>query len=90
MIAINTVRKDLKKIFGNMNTASKYIIRYGTVLIATLAVSAIFFFVKSMLSSSPYDDIMMYMNLLTAIKECAASIYIMPLIAEIIMLARKA
>ena len=84
---MNTMTKDLKIIFKNMNTVSKYIIRYGTVLVATLAVSAVFFFVRSVFSSDPYNDIMMYTDLLYSMKECMGAVYILPMLSEILHLA---
>lgn len=84
---MNTMTKDLKIIFKNMNTVSKYIIRYGTVLIATLAVSVIFFYVRSKINSDPYFDIMMYTDLFYSMKECMGAVYILPMLSEILLLA---
>ena len=70
-----------------MNIVSKYAMKYGTVLIATLAVFAVYYFIKAGLSSSPYDDIMLYTDLLYSIKECLGAVYILPMIAEIILIA---
>lgn len=84
---MKTMTKDFKIIFKNMNTVSKYIIRYGTVLIATLAVSAVFFYIRSVFSSDPYNDIMMYTDLLYSMKECMGAVYILPMISEILLLS---
>ena len=84
---MNTLTKDLKFIYKNMDSVSKYIIRYGTVLIATLAVSALFFFIRSEIRPDPYSDITMYTALLFSIKECMGAVYILPMIAEIILTA---
>lgn len=84
---MNTLTKDLKFIYKNMDSVSKYIIRYGTVLIATLAVSALFFFIRSEIRSDPYFDITMYTALLFSIKECMGAVYVLPMIAEIILTA---
>lgn len=82
---MNTITKDLKIIFKNMNTVSKYIIRYGTVLVATLAVSVIFFYIRSGVSQDPFFDITMYTALLYSIKECMGAVYILPMLAEILL-----
>lgn len=81
------IKKDFKIISENMTSVSKYIIRYGTVLIATLAVSAIFFYIRSETGSDPYYDITMYTALLHSIRECMGAVYILPLIAEILFSA---
>lgn len=79
--------KDFKIIFKNMNKVSKYAMKYGTALIITLAVFAVYFFIKSKLSPSPYEDIVMYTDLLYSIKECIGGVYVLPMIAEIILIA---
>lgn len=84
---MNSLTKDLKFIYKNMDSVSRYIIRYGTVLIATLAVSAIFFFVRSKLNIDPYFDITMYTALLFSMKECMGAVYILPMLAEILLTA---
>ena len=78
------IKKDFKIISDNMTCVSKNIIRYGTVLIATLAVSAIFFYIRSETGSDPYFNISMYTAILHAIKECMGAVYILPLIFEIL------
>ena len=64
------IKKDFKIISENMSAVSKYIIRYGTVLLATLAVSAFFFYIRSETGSDPYFNM--------------GAVYILPLIFEIL------
>lgn len=84
---MNSLTKDLKYIYINMTEVSRYIIRYGTVLIATLAVSAVFFYIRSVATSDPYFDIEMYTALSFTVKECMGAVYILPFISEIILAA---
>lgn len=81
---MNSVKKDIQFIKSNMTNVSKYIIRYGTVLLATLAVSAFYFYIRSELNPNPYYDIMMYTDILYSIKECIGAVYILPMIGEIL------
>lgn len=84
---MNSLTKDLKYIYSNMTSVSRYIIRYGTVLIATLAVSAIFFYLRSVTSADPYYFITMYTALSLSVKECMGAVYILPFLSEIILSA---
>lgn len=86
---MNSLKKDIQFVKNNMTNISKYIIRYGTVLLTTLAVSAFYFYIKSELSSDPYYDIMMYTDILHSIKECIAAVYILPMIGEILFISAK-
>lgn len=75
--------------FKNMNIISKYTIKYGTVLILTLAASAFFFYLRAEASSDPYFYIFMYTDILYSLKEYISVIYILPILFEIITLAAK-
>lgn len=79
----------MKDLFNNMNIVSKYTIRYGTVLILTLAVSAICFYLRAEASSDPYVYITLYTDILFCLKDYISAIYILPMLTEIILLAAK-
>lgn len=79
----------MKEVFNNMNIVSKYTIRYGSVLILTLAVSAFFFYLRAETSSDPYIYITLYTDILFSLKEYVSVVYILPLLMEILNLAAK-
>ncbi len=79
----------MKEVFNNMNIISKYTIRYGTVLIITLAVSAFYLYLRAETSSDPYIYITLYTDILFSLQEYISAIYILPMLTEIIFLAAK-
>ena len=79
----------MKELFNNMNIVSRYTIKYGTVLLITLAATAFYFYLRAETSSDPYIYISLYTDILFSLKEYIAVIYILPLFAEIIILAAK-
>ena len=77
----------MKDLFNNMNIVSKFTIRYGTVLILTLAVCAFFLYIRAEVSSDPYAYITLYTDILFSLKDYVSAIYILPVLAEIILIA---
>ncbi len=77
----------MKELFNNMNIISKSAVKYGSVLILTLAVSAFVFYIRAETASDPYFYITMYTDILFSLKEYLSVIYILPMLVEIIFLA---
>ena len=81
-----SVFKDCKRVYAGFCPFTKYIIKYGTVLILTLIVYAVFCHSQS-LHSIHYavllDDV------LFSIKECMGSIYILPMLFEALSMTVK-
>lgn len=81
--------KTIPHVWSEMNVVSKYAFRYGTVLILTLIICAIFFYIMSAFSENPYFHTMMYNDILYAIKECMGSIYVLPMLYETISMSSR-
>lgn len=79
----------IKTVFKDMNTVSKYAMRYGTVIIFTIIFMVIYFYIKSISGDNSIAYTMIYNELLFSIKEYIGSVYILPMIAEIIIMAKK-
>lgn len=73
--------------WGEMNIVSKYAIKYGTVLILTLVIIALYCLYMITAADSPFAYLTMYDDLLCSIKECVGAVYVLPLLAEIILMA---
>lgn len=83
---MKNIISDFKTIFKGMNPVSKYAVKYGTAVILTLCAAAVFCLIKGTFGECDY--ILYYIDLLKSIKECFGTVYIMPLTAEIIFMAR--
>lgn len=81
-----SVLKDLKKLYKGFCPFTKYMLKYGTVLIVTLCVCAVYFYVCSE-SSVYYGGL--YTDTLYCIKQCMGSIYILPMLFEAISIIVK-
>ena len=87
VIILKTIVKTLHEIYCGMNTVTKYTFRYGTVLIITLLLCAIYFASKAAaadIHSFYYSGL--FNDTIYCIKECMGSIYILPMLYEIIKL----
>ena len=81
-----SVLKDLGRVYGGFCPFSKYIIKYGTVLILTLLIYAVFCYSQSQHSihyAVLIDDV------LFSVKECMGSIYILPMLFEALSMIVK-
>ncbi len=74
--------RDIKKIYSDFNSVTKYIFRYGTILIVSLFFCALYFYIRSCFSVNAISDTIMYNDILFCIKECMGSIYILPMLVE--------
>lgn len=81
--------KTFSEIYRGMNIVSKCAFRYGTVLIITLIVCAIYFYIQSLVSDNPYYNTMMYTDILYSIKECMGSVYVLPMLFETISMSSR-
>ncbi len=81
--------KDINEIYKNLNTVTKYAFRYGTVLIATLIICAIYFYIQSLSSGTDLYYTMMFNDIMVCIKECMGSVYILPMLYETLSIIRK-
>ena len=90
VIILKAFIKAFNETYNTMSIVSKSAVKYGSVLILTLSVCAIFFFLKSVTADS---DGFYYSNMLRdtmlCIKECMVSIYILPMLYEIISYSVK-
>lgn len=77
-----------KEIFKEMNLISKYAIKYGTTLLLTMAALAVWFYTHAT-GENAATYLMLHSDLLYSIKECIGSVYILPMLAEILVMARK-
>ncbi len=89
VIIMKSLCKDINEIYKNMNTVTKYAFRYGTVLIATLIICAIYFFILSLHSGTDLYYLNMFNDTIICIKECMGSVYILPMLYETISIIRK-
>ncbi len=79
----------IKTVFKEMNAVSKYAMKYGTALILTIVAMIIYFYIKSLCCADSISYTMLCSDLLYSIKEYIGSVYILPMLAEIIIMARK-
>lgn len=77
-----------KEIFKKMNPVSRYAMKYGTALLLTLAALAVWFYTQAT-GENAATYLMLHSDLLYSIKECIGSVYILPMLAEILVMARK-
>lgn len=78
--------KEFSKIYDGFNIVSRCAIKYGTVIIITLFVCAVYYYIKSFISDDVFYNTMMYTDLLYSIKECMGSIYVLPMLYETLSL----
>ena len=83
------ILRDLKKMYGGFNTVTKYTMRYGTVLILTLTVCAVFYYIRSFSGSDMFFCTAMYNDIMYCIKECMGSIYVLPMLFETLLIIAK-
>lgn len=83
---MRSVLKDFRKVFEGFCPFSKYILRYGTVLILTLLAYAFFCYMQS--RHSIYYAVLLD-DVLFTVKECMGSIYILPMLFEAISMIVK-
>lgn len=81
--------KTFIEIYKGMSTASKYIMGYGTAVITALIVCAVFFYIQSLSSVMSFYNILMFEEIMVCIKECMGSVYILPMLYELLSLIRK-
>lgn len=89
VIIMKSICKDINKIYNNMSIITKYGFRYGTVLIATLIICAIYFYIQSLSAGTDLYHTMMYTDIMVCIKECMGSVYILPMLYELLAIIRK-
>ena len=77
-----------KEIFKKMNPFSRYAMKYGTVLLLTMAALAVWFYTHAT-GENAATYLMLHSDLLYSIKECIGSVYILPMLAEILVMARR-
>lgn len=77
----------VKRMFKGMNAVSKNAIKYGTSLIFSLLLCAVYLYFSADSADNPYTYINLYSELLYSIKEYIGAVYVLPLTAEIIFLA---
>ncbi len=86
---MKSICKDINKIYNSLNTITKYAFRYGTVLIITLIICAIYFYVQSLSSGTELYNTMMFNDIMFCIKECMGSVYILPMLYETLSIIRR-
>lgn len=74
--------KTFIEIYKGMSTVTKYAFRYGTVLIVTLIVCALYFYIQSHFSGLSFYNSLMFEEIMACIKECMGSVYILPMLYE--------
>ncbi len=74
--------KDIRKLCNEFSDVSKYIIKYGTVVILTLLLCAGYFFIKANTSADAIENLILCNDILYSIKECMGSVYILPMLYE--------
>ena len=79
--------RDIKKIYSDFSSVTKYIFRYGTTVIATLFFCALYFYIRSHFSVNAIYDTIMCNDILFCIKECMGSVYILPMLVETLSMA---
>lgn len=86
---MKSATKTFIEIYKGMSTVSKYAFSYGTVLIVTLIICAIYFYIKSLFSGTELYNTMMFNDIMVCIKECMGSVYILPMLYETISIIRR-
>ena len=81
--------KTFIEIYKGMSCVTKYSFRYGSVLIATLIVCALYFYIQSFSSGTSFYNTIMTEEILACIKECMGSVYILPMLYETLSIIRK-
>ncbi len=89
VISMRNATKTFIEIYKGMSTVSKYIMGYGTAVIATLIVCALYFYIQSLSSGMSFYNIIMAEEIMVCIKECMGSVYILPMLYELLFLIRK-
>lgn len=79
---MKTAVKTFFEIYKDMSAVTKYAFRYGTVLIVTLIVCAIFFYIQSLSSGLSFYEGLMFNDIMICIKECMGSVYVLPMLYE--------
>lgn len=79
---MKTTVKTFFEIYKDMSAVTKYAFRYGTVLIVTLIVCAIFFYIQSLSSGLSFYEDLMFSEIMVCIKECMGSVYVLPMLYE--------
>lgn len=86
---MKTATKTFIEIYKGMSTVTKYAFRYGTILIITLIICAIYFYIQSLSSGTDMYYSVMFSEIMVCIKECMGSVYILPMLYETISIIRK-
>lgn len=81
-----SILKDFKKLYKGFCPFSKFMLKYGTMLILTLLIYALYCCVQS--AHSIYYAVLLE-DVLFSVKECMGSIYILPMLFEAISMIVK-
>ena len=86
---MKTATKTFIEIYKGMSAVTKYAFRYGTILIITLIICAIYFYIQSLSSGTDMYYSVMFSEIMVCIKECMGSVYILPMLYETLSIIRK-
>lgn len=89
VIKMKSIYKDINKIYNSLSIVTKYSFRYGTVLISTLIVCAVYFYIQSLFSGTELYSTIMLSDIMVCIKECMGSVYILPMLYETLSFIMK-
>ncbi|MBR5233373.1 MAG: hypothetical protein IKW03_04100 [Clostridia bacterium] len=81
--------KDINKMYKSLSTVTKYAFRYGTVLIVTLIICNVYFYLRSLYEGTGLYYTMMFNDITVCIKECMGSVYILPMLYELLSIIRR-